>query len=269
MQDGKNWYAYANANPIRYSDPTGLYGKDTHYNITLTRAYHVGLTTCQGLACAFIYQIADLIAKGNQQVDEGILMANPFGGHPELHFQNISTAERNAEAAQVTSDPYLMGAALHQIQDWYSHWDEGYRWPGSIGHGVDSIAAGCLGVGDCHRRWQLIANFYIFHPFAKFNLSQMYPSINLNDISSDKLIDLYLYTFTEPGDMQRGPLGYGYDTDYYFGFTPKDLGMASATGDWAGGFFFELDTCEVQNIISGYDPPTPEQILKFLQTGVR
>jgi hypothetical protein len=96
----------------------------------------------------------------------------------------------------------------------------------------------------------------------------MYPGENLEQITVEKLIDLYLQTFTQPGDFERGPAGYGYDTDYFFGFTARDLNMKSETADWLAGFYWQLDPCSVQSLIVGYTPPDEVLILRFLQTGV-
>ncbi len=262
-----NRWGYAEANPIYFVDPSGYYGKRIHHDLSAEIAKNYGINSCHGLVCALVDQIAEIIANGNQSVDEGSLQANPFGGHPELHFQDHPIAERNAEAAIRANEPFLLGAALHQVQDWYSHWNEGYRWPDSLGHGIDSVAAGCIGIGDCRRPWQIIAQFYITHPFVKSQLSQMYPGVNLNNITSDKLIDLYLYTFTKPGDDERGPLGYGYDTDYYFGFTARDENMKAETIDWISSFFFKLDPCYAQKYIPGYIQPEENSVLNYLITG--
>lgn len=56
---------------------------------------------------------------------------------------------------------YSWGAALHEIQDWYSHRNESYgRW--SYGHGVHSALAGCSAglFGDCRRSASMTDFFY-------------------------------------------------------------------------------------------------------------
>jgi RHS repeat-associated protein len=264
-----NAWLYVYANPTNRIDPSGQYAKATHHDLTLELAYQNGMKSCHGLVCALVHQISELIAAGNEHVDETILSADPRNPHPEIHFQDHPVAERNATSAISLNEPYLLGSALHQVQDWYTHWNEGYRyqWPNELGHGLDSIRAGCwLGKEECSRPWQLVALFYANHPFARAQLSQVYPEVYLNDVSADKLIDLYLETFTQPGDWDRGFLGYGFDTDYYFGFTARDSNMKSETSDWLALFFFQLDSCTAQNLVSGYSPPSDEAILDFLLT---
>jgi len=99
------------------------------------------------------------------------------------------------------------------------------------------------------------------------NTAELYPQVNLTNISDDKLIDLYLQEFTAPGDTERSLIGYGYDTDYYFGFTRRDRAMISETESWLRNFFMTLDPCTAQRFVTGYIRPTDDEIARFLQTG--
>lgn len=90
----------------------------------------------------------------------------------------------------------------------------------------------------------------------------------MNTISDDKLIDLWLFTYTYQKHPLRGFFGYGYDTDHYFGFTSRDQNMARETRRWLERFFKELDECTAEQWLTGYDPPSDEAIRDFLKTGV-
>jgi RHS repeat-associated protein len=264
-----NRWNYSLSNPINYTDPTGHYAKEIHYRVTLQLGRTIGRSYCHGQTCAYSDKIAQLIARGNFHMDEPGLYANPFGGHPELHFVDQPIAHRNAAAAVRLQEPYLLGAALHQVQDWYTHWNEGYRWPGTVGHAPDSLRAGCTGSGPCHRSQDVIDAFYEKHPRSGFDLLGIYSSALINNISDDKLIDLWLQEFTQPGAGERGPQGYGYDTDYFFGFTARDKEMQHETSHWLEKFFRQLalDPCASANLITGYTPPKNEKIVEFLNSG--
>ena len=45
--DGYNWYVYCGSNPIRYVDPTGLWGMDVHQVATTIWALGVGFSLRQ------------------------------------------------------------------------------------------------------------------------------------------------------------------------------------------------------------------------------
>jgi RHS repeat-associated protein len=266
-----NKWLYAEDNSVNHVDPSGLYASDTHWLLTQNTAQWVGAYYCRGTACALINEISRWIADADQGVDEGILAPVP-GRAPELHFKNLGVALRNAWAATSFGDPTLFGASLHMIQDYYSHYYEGYRYPEGNGHLWPSLRAGCIPGLGCHRHSDLIFLFYWQFPDAKDDLRRYYPGENLNAISDDKLIDLWLYTFTEPGDFLRGASGsgyrYGYDTDHNFGFTDRDQMMISDTIFFMREFFQGIDDCEAKKWLMGYDPPSKEYIKKFLETGV-
>ena len=264
-----NAWLYVAGNPINQVDPSGLYSQlDVHRNLTLTQARIWGRVSCRGAACGFVDWISELIALGDFYMDEEPLWADPRGGNPKLHFVDQPDVERNASQAVTLGEPHLLGASLHQAQDWYSHWNEGYRYPGTFGHGLDSARAGCrIEGGPCQRPDDTIQRFYKKHPRPEVEaqLAQRYSIAQFALVSDDKLIDLYMQEFTEPRAFER--TNYGYDTDYFFGFTDRDMTMTAETVYWIIRFFSELDPCRAESIWLDYDPPSPDQTIHFLETG--
>ena len=52
---------------------------------------------------------------------------NPFGGI-QRHFKNISESMPLVDSAISQCDPEAFQSAMHQVQDYYSHYGKGYRW---------------------------------------------------------------------------------------------------------------------------------------------
>ncbi len=268
-QSSYNLWIYGYSNPIKYIDPTGLYSDNVHRDLTKELALRAGHAWCIGLACGFVDQIAEIIANGDYNVDHSkLLQPLPVVGHPELHFKPSYIADRNAKEAINIDDPYLLGSSLHQVQDFYCHWNEGYRYPEGNGHFNDSFIAGCIPSIGCYRNSILIVEFYTKHPDALSKLRNKYTDEKVNRITYDKLIDLYLYTFTKPGDSARGK--YGYDTDHYFGFTQKDIDMRFATLRYLSNFFVGnsiIRQCDMDILIPIYTKSSDEEVLDFLTNG--
>lgn len=231
-----NRWNYTESNPIDFVDPTGRYGEDVHYELTVVVSRVVGTNHCRGLACAVKDTIARLIAQGDQNMDDsGLLQA--FLVSPELHFADALTVKRNVNAAIATGDPFLFGASLHQAQDWYSHWNEGYRPP--LGHGQDSYLAGYLTGG---RSEKMIQDFYGRWPkdVVLAAMRTSYSDAELALVSDDKMIDLFIYTL----NMVSLRSTYGYDPDHYFGFTPRDAQMKEDMVSKISAFFEAFDDCD-------------------------
>ena len=265
-----NEWLYVYGNPLNHVDPTGQYAQvEVHRNLTLVQARIWGRTNCRGRACAYVDWIAELIAMGDYAVDAPPLWSAPIVGAPGLHFEDQETARANAQAAVTLGEPYLFGAALHQVQDWYSHWNEGFH-SGFPGHALTSRLAGCpipiVGEGPCRRHPSTVRAFYAAHarPEVEDVLAARYPGVTLAAISDDKLIDLYLQEFTSgAGHLER--VQFGYDTDYFFGFTSRDMDMTSETAFWIMRFFETLDPCLAEAIWLRYTPPNASEVLAFLQ----
>ncbi len=118
-----NRYTYTSGNPLRAVDPDGRYERDVHYNLTQYLAVQAGYSSAK----------AELIAGANQGVDDET-PANPFKPRNfDLHFLPVA---RGVAMARSASGPTELGAALHSVQDAFSH--AHYKWP--LGHGLDNLA---------------------------------------------------------------------------------------------------------------------------------
>jgi len=130
---------------------------------------------------------------------------------------------------------------------------------------MDSLKAGCTGLGECRRSEALLDDFYdeYSEPEVRSQLEARYNASTVRALSRDKLVDLYLYTYTEPGSPERH--NWGYDTDYYFGFTTRDLLMWAETARWVGEFFRQTDDCEAVDLVTHYEFPGDPEIVSFLK----
>jgi hypothetical protein len=244
-----------------------------HYEITLEAAkkwYQVGTPR---------FFEAVLLALGSAHLDDYPLSSYPrdLGGHPEFHFASGSTLDRNWRAVLSDPvDPFLAGCVIHQYQDWFSHWNEGYT-DQTWGHGVDTVLAWTRDMRGAKSDFFLgyhytsegvrVKSPFDAHPAneVKDQLRSRYPGKNFDRLTQDELIDLYLREFTGPGSLKRG--FFGYDTDLFFDFTTRDQLMMSMTNFLVGEFYkFSLGKC---GMASDYDFPTDEEIIRVLATGDR
>ena len=109
-----NLYAYTGNNPIKYSDPLGLYGRDVHYDLTRWLAIQAGLQPGS----------ANDIARANQGLDDNSgtnAITNPFAGG-YWHFPSDSQLDQLRQTAMSSGgDHAALGQFLHALQDTYSH----------------------------------------------------------------------------------------------------------------------------------------------------
>jgi RHS repeat-associated protein len=121
VSDSQSWnrYSYTSGNPLRAVDPDGRYEEDVHRHLTRYLALEAGRPT----------GIANAIAEANQLVDD-TTPANPlFRKNFALHFGPRDQAVARARSARNETE---LGAALHSVQDSFSH--AGYGWPFGHGH---------------------------------------------------------------------------------------------------------------------------------------
>jgi len=118
----QNLYVYVN-NPIRYTDPLGLWTSEGHTNLTYRANIMLGDN-------GFYYDDIQNIIKGDISVDKGL---NYF--RPDLHYEpntqvnaenNINNQIQKALQYELSENHdqamIELGKGLHTLQDYYSHY---------------------------------------------------------------------------------------------------------------------------------------------------
>ena len=196
------------------------------------------------------------------QMDPRLLPVPFWGG--EYQFESRTGARADAAAAIELANPSLFGAALHEIQDSYSHWGEGYRMPlGHLSHTWIAASRVTLQSRGAHQGASLLSQFYQEHPENELRtrLSRVCTSGDIARVSRMAPVDLYLRTCTSPGSAERER--FGYNTDLYFSFTPRDIAMRAESRDWLAAFALSLNTCKSDRILTQRHP-TVDEVLAFL-----
>jgi RHS repeat-associated protein len=116
-------YQYVRGNPINMTDPTGMYGETVHYFLTRSIAWDVFESL--GWSEDETFYLSLKIARADQHVDEGQIL------EPkkclECHFLTWDLISERINTVMSSNNAYLLGAVLHQYQDWFTHWNEGYN----------------------------------------------------------------------------------------------------------------------------------------------
>jgi RHS repeat-associated protein len=224
-----NAWLYGYANPIKYVDPTGRYHKSVHLDLTRDRVvYWYRYYPLPGVNRE---QLANLIAEWDYRVDTSPYLIS-IGVCGECHFKSLDETITHVNTAVSSSQPYLFGGSLHQLQDYYAHWREGYHnqfW----GHGYHSVVAGNRnqfflddffegGHVDDFGFWT--PSPFSAHPREKViqEIRNKNPEINLIGLFDWDLVDLYLRLDpTDPNSQQR------FDERDYFGFQADFTVMTS------------------------------------------
>ena len=186
---------------------------DVHYHLTKQWVLEV---IGNRLGSAGVY-VAELIARGNLFVDAYSLLALTF--YPFLHFSGWRMARWFVERAMGTGHPYVFGAALHQVQDWFTHRGEGYRFL------TDGIAHYRHYIQYCLRTNRLLEKFFSNRPRAEVEslLSALYPGVAFDQFTDSELLDLYLREGRLATWEEREQ--YGYFSDRYYDHTCRDQAM--------------------------------------------
>ena len=127
-----NRYSYTLGNPLRYTDPSGHYHSDVHYDCTqrwvyravLEQAYLYGLpsTVAQDLAT----DLAQTVAAADEDVDCKVCADASYVKSGVLHWLTHQEATALTAAAVETGNPIEFGRALHGLQDYGAHFGQGY-----------------------------------------------------------------------------------------------------------------------------------------------
>ncbi|MFH1410264.1 MAG: DUF6765 family protein, partial [Patescibacteria group bacterium] len=124
-----NMYSYVQNNPVRYTDPTGMYEEDVHYDLTYVLAVVAGLPQNTAEIIASADQNMDVnpgTAPANYDTASGSVdMIRNFvsGTTAKYHFQPRSEANALVLSSIEEKSAEKFGSALHTYQDSYSHED--------------------------------------------------------------------------------------------------------------------------------------------------
>lgn len=201
--------------------------------------------------------------------------------HQEFHFVSKVEAWEDLEDVPTRGgdDPVLFGAALHELQDYWSHRFEGYTLKAG-GHVFHSGKAGCNPItGECRRSQRKVDEFYGTGEYGnkdseytvgsrkEVEAELAYLGADLSHLSDDRLIDLWLRESVLLGAKRDDYKNhYGYHTDAYFWFSIRDQMMLEDTREAIRWYYEQLrdDPCSSFNSLA-YTPPSNSKIVSFLQ----
>jgi RHS repeat-associated protein len=153
QQGTQAWDRYAgmNNNPVRFTDPSGHYGKDVHYDLTYQIVHDIAMNVAdeEGWALEEIRAFADYmaltIATGDMAADaqnpDGSFNVEHISNNPatppiriedpvsgEVWFQSRAphwyTTPEAESALSGADNPFEFGIAMHMYQDSHSHWQK-------------------------------------------------------------------------------------------------------------------------------------------------
>lgn len=165
----------------------------------------------------------------------------------------------------MSCNPFLFGAALHQVQDFFSHANEGYTWE----HASDTLRSG----GNTGRPQYLIDDFFTGEHCMRLqnglecwpspydahskedvvaNLRLKNPALNLNGFSDNDLINLYLRV---DGGHAEERSYFGFHTDKSFVGSAREQEMRRMTAAFIALFMSRISSGSCQCPTS---QPTPD-----------
>jgi hypothetical protein len=210
---------YTSGNPINYADPTGKYHGDVHQDLTLQLGG-------QG-------QLAENISYWDERVDASPYLS-PIVACISCHFMSGASTFAHIETAVNSGLSYLFGGALHQFQDYFSHYGEGYR-AETLGHWNSLFGRSPEKLKDFFEGTTRIlighpSPFFPPHPKEELmrELKTRNPGLQISDITSDwDLVDLYLRL--DPGETLSEKMNerayFSFDPDRYIRSSYRDTLM--------------------------------------------
>ena len=249
-------YTYGSNNPTSITDPSGLYGDDVHVDMTHQYVYALAVLLAPNEDPALL---ANLITEGDINVDRShALWSAPtwVGGCTECHFCDRSRTLRHANEALTRCNPFLFGASLHQLQDFFSHWNEGYTWQhaldyrrsgGNKGRPPDKIADFFEGEHCFQGEYGLECYASPYEPHlreeVRADLAARNPALNMDGLSDDDLINLYLRA---DGDHVEERSYFGLHTDKSFMASAREEEMRSMTVLYVIQFMLRISSSSCQ-----------------------
>jgi len=114
----QNLYRYVKNSPANFVDPKGLFGDGQSFGPESDpNSQWKGHSDFYGSGCF------------NYTAEDHDPATDPFpGGNPAGHFQDYATSSAQVETATNNCDPDAFERAMHRLQDFYSHYNKGYRW---------------------------------------------------------------------------------------------------------------------------------------------
>ncbi len=270
-----NGWNYVVGNPINRVDPSGYYGEYVHYTETKRWGEQILKERCPNCVQQQGYLLSDWISEGDNHVDAWGLDAIH---HIELHFKTNLKAWNDVRRMEDNGDPYLFGAALHGLQDYWSHTYEGYP-PHYPGHVIDSALAGC-GPNGCERPqnevFALLLALWIEGEIESPTHEALKNVLNINssDLSGLTTSDLFdVWLREQPGAMNTRKAAnwknmYGYATDDYYAFTIRDKLMEYDTKQALTEYFDKLNSNDPSDLClfngNTYTPPSDDVLIDNL-----
>lgn len=128
-----NRYSYVYNNPQRYVDPSGHYGDEVHKTLTAasvkTVAFYMALKYNMDLkqASALASDLSKQVSEADVGVDCKACPDSSAKKSGVLHWMSHKQAKENIMSAGKAGDPKVFGKGLHAVQDYFSHFGEGYE----------------------------------------------------------------------------------------------------------------------------------------------
>lgn len=285
------WGLLVNHAPVNDVDPRGLYsGGEVHRDLTERLVSEIAKS--YGVERICDKNISKLISKYDKLVDDSSVLSsvseNPYTSHGcrRCHFCDWDDTKDHIEDAInpliYGINPYYFGAALHQVQDYFSHWNEGYREDGHAGHTTRRIeklpsrrsdffrGGHTIVVWDEDEReltTEWVESPYPAHPEEDVRryLQRTNPGVRVSELGQNELIDLYLRKDEgrDPNWLKRVEMRdhFGFDADMYIPGSWRDNLMEWHTRYYIKKFIEATlaDPCAV-----GCREPEDNELRKFL-----
>lgn len=222
--------------------------------------------------------LAYVIAKADQYVDEGTTLL-PFPGLcVNCHFMSWTSTIAHVNEAIKSRNPYLFGATLHQVQDYFSHWREGYRPP--FGHGAHTVVStqrNDIKYSDFFNGghyvqaapyappiWVEASNGHLREDVIQ-DIRKRNPGFDPSNLSDDEVMNLYLRRdpeYANADERFEDRNYYGIDPDMYLPGTYRDRLMEASVKGFIKMFFDEIggDPCNIN-----WDIPEDSTIEELLR----